>query len=51
MHENPVKHGAAKVAIKYPWCSALWFEQSADNAFQKVVKSFKTDRLNVYDDF
>ena len=51
VHENPVKHGAASVATRYPWCSALWFEQRADNAFQKVVSSFRTDLLNVYDDF
>jgi len=51
VNQNPVHHGVAKVAEGYPWCSAAWFERTADPAFQKVVRSFNTDRLNVRDDF
>ena len=51
VHYNPLHHGVVKVASQYPWCSASWFERVAEPAFQKVVKSFKTDQLNVYDDF
>jgi len=51
VHNNPVHHGVVKVATEYRWCSAAWFEREADPAFQEVVKSFKTDRVNVPDDF
>jgi putative transposase len=48
---NPVKHGLVRVANQYPWCSAAWFEREATPAFQKTVASFKTDRINVTDDY
>jgi len=51
VHQNPVKHGIVQVARKYPWCSAGWFEQKTDAAFVKVISSFKTDKVTVYDDF
>ena len=51
VHQNPVKHGIAKNASDYQWCSACWFEQTANSAFKKTVESFKVDKLNVYDDF
>ena len=51
IHYNPLHHGVVKVASQYPWCSANWFERVADPAFQKVVDSFRTDQLNVHDDF
>ena len=50
-HENAVHHRIVANAEQYPWCSASWFAQTASPAFTKVVKSFKIDRLNVYDDF
>ncbi len=49
--QNPVRHRAASAAEDYPWCSAAWFERTADPTVYKTVKSFKTDRVNVYDDF
>jgi putative transposase len=39
------------VAANYRWCSAAWFERNAPQAFFKTVKSFKVDRLKVYDEF
>ena len=51
VHDNPVKHGLVRVAEEYPWCSAAWFARTATPAFRKTVASFKTDRLNVMDDF
>ena len=51
VHNNPVKHGIVSVARSYPWCSAGWFERTADKSFFTVVTSFKTDRVNVTDDF
>ena len=50
-HQNPVKHGLVPVANQYPWCSARWFERSATPAQFKTIYRFKTDQLNVPDDF
>jgi putative transposase len=51
VHHNPVHHGVALNAGDYEWCSAAWFARTAKPAFVKTVASFKTDRLNVLDDF
>lgn len=51
VHTNAVKHGLVKNAKDYPWCSAAWFEREGDPAFVEMVRSFKTDRVNVIDDF
>ena len=51
VHRNPVKHGLVKDAIAYPWCSASWFLNNADRPFYETVMSFKTDKVNVIDDF
>jgi putative transposase len=50
-HQNPVKHGLVSVANQYPWCSAAWFERTATSAQIKSIYSFKTDKLQVPDDF
>jgi putative transposase len=51
VHNNPVKHGLVKVASHYPFCSAGWFEVNAKPPFVNQIRSFKTDKVNVYDDF
>jgi putative transposase len=51
VHNNPVKHGLVRCADQYPWCSAEWFSQRAEAPFFKTVMSFKTDSVNIYDDF
>ena len=51
VNENPVKHGLVDVAVGYPWCSAGWFERTAPESFRKSVARFKTDRVNVEDDY
>ena len=51
VHQNPVKHGIVAFANQYPWCSAAWFESNARQSFVKSVHSFKTDQVNVPDDF
>jgi len=51
VHRNAVKHGLVAVANQYPWCSAAWFERTASPAQVKTIYSFKTDKVNVYDDF
>jgi len=51
VHENAVKHGLVAVANQYRWCSAAWFERTASPAQVKTIYSFKTDKVNVPDDF
>jgi putative transposase len=51
VHQNPVKHGLVPVANQYPWCSAAWFERTASPAQVKSIYRFKTDKMNVQDDF
>ena len=51
VHNNAVHHGLVQVADNYRWCSARWFETNSREGFVKTVYSFKTDRLNVPDDF
>lgn len=51
VHKNPVKHGLVDNAEDYPYCGAKWFAENANRPFYETVMSFKTDRVNVYDDF
>jgi putative transposase len=51
VHQNAVKHGLVTLANQYPWCSAPWFESNARCGFVKSVYSFKTNHINVPDDF
>jgi putative transposase len=51
VHQNPVKHGLVQLANQYRWCSAAWFERSATPAQVRTIYSFKTDKVNVPDDF
>jgi putative transposase len=51
VHRNPVRHGVAKIAENYPWCSAGWFARLAEPSFRKTIDSYPIDRLNVRDDF
>jgi putative transposase len=51
VHRNAVKHGLVKDAVEYPWCSASWFEQEANPATRKTIQAFKTDQLQVPDEY
>jgi putative transposase len=51
VHQNAVRHGLVKVPSQYPWCSAGWFERRASHSFYQTVSAFRTDTLNVPDDF
>lgn len=51
VHQNPVRHGLVSVANQYRWCSAAWFERVATPAMVQTIYSFKTDRVEVEDDF
>ena len=51
VHQNPVHHGVALRAENYRWCSAGWFDRTADAAFRKTIQGFGTDRIRVLDGF
>ena len=51
VHQNAAHHGVVNSAANYPWCSADWFERSSRPAFRRMVEQFKTDRVEVLDDF
>ena len=51
IHYNPARHGVSGVAENYKWCPASWFARNATPAFLATVKEFKTDQLEVPDDF
>jgi putative transposase len=51
VHQNAVHHGLVPVANQYAWCSAAWFERTATPAQVKTIYSFKTDKLNVFDEW
>ncbi len=51
VHQNAVKHGLVPIANQYRWCSAAWLERTARPAQVRTIYGFKTDKLNVADDF
>ena len=51
IHHNPAHHGVVEKAENYPWCSMAWFAQNASPAFVTTVNNFKTDKLEIQDDF
>jgi len=51
VQENAVKHGLVPVATQYRWCSASWFERTAEPAVRKRLESYQTDLLQIEDDF
>jgi putative transposase len=51
VHQNAVKHGLVYVANQYAWCSAAWFERTASLSAVKTIYSFKTDKLNIHDEY
>ena len=51
VHNNASHHGLVTNSTEYPWCSAAWFDQNGASGFKRLVNSFKTDRLKVFDDY
>ena len=51
IHQNPIHHGITDDASSYEWCSQSWLEQQASRSFVNTLARFKTDRVNVYDEF
>lgn len=51
VHHNPAHHGLTENSSEYRWCSAQWFSENAPSALVKTVANYKTDKLEVADDF
>ncbi len=51
VHRNAERHGLAKSAADYPFCSAAWFEKRSEQAWYRTVMSFDVSRVNAPDDF
>ena len=51
VHQNAVKHGVVRVANQYRWCSAAWFERVVTPAMVQTIYSFRTEEVQVHDDF
>ena len=51
VHQNAVRHGLVPVANQYPWCSAAWFERTASPATVRSIYRFKTENLDIVDDY
>ena len=51
VHNNPVHHQIVPHAKNYEWCSAGWFNANAPSSFTKMIESFKTDKLEIFDEF
>jgi putative transposase len=51
IHQNPVHHGIVDRAENYRWSSLRVFEDRVGTALAKTVRSFRTDSLNVVDDY
>jgi putative transposase len=51
VHENAVHHRVVARAANYPWCSAAWFERTANPAFRKTILGFPCNRITIPDTF
>ena len=51
VNQNPVHHHLVPEASLYRWCSAAGFETNAPKSFVESVARFKTDKLDIWDDF
>jgi putative transposase len=51
VHDNAVRHGLVRVATEYEWCSAGWFNRTADPEFRQMILEFPYERVTVKDDF
>jgi putative transposase len=51
VHQNPVHHGIIDNAANYRWCSQSWLEHNSSRSFVNTLARFKTDKINVLDDF
>jgi REP-associated tyrosine transposase len=51
VHTNAVRHGLTQQPEQYEWCSAGWFERTAERPFYRTVMQIRSDRVKILDDF
>ena len=51
VHTNPVRHGLVHKAEDYAWCSAAWFARKAPRPLYTTIMAFRSDRINIPDDY
>ncbi len=51
VNTNPVHHGICDNAEMYEWCSASWLKHNASPAMYNTIMNFKSDQININDDF
>ena len=47
VHRNAVHHELVAVANQYPWCSAAWFERTAQPSQVRSIYRFKSEAVRV----
>jgi len=51
IHNNAVRHGLVTTASDYPFCSARLFETRMSSGFLRRLKSYRCQRVEIYDPF
>src|SRR5207248_1230508 len=51
VNNNPAWHGLVWTPELYPYCSAAWFHANADPGYYRNVCSYKSDKLEIADDY
>jgi putative transposase len=51
VHQNAIHHGLVSLARDYPWCSAAWFERTANTGLYRTIASFTGKGVKVRDDY
>jgi hypothetical protein len=51
VHVNPVKHGLARCAVDYPFCSYRWFVEQGNDTLKQQVFDQPVDQVKIMDDF
>jgi REP-associated tyrosine transposase len=51
VHSNAVKHGLVRRPEQYEWCSAGWFQRTAERSFCETVMRIRSEGIRIRDDF
>ncbi|HTV59967.1 MAG TPA: hypothetical protein VMJ93_13945 [Verrucomicrobiae bacterium] len=51
VHTNAVRHGLVREPAQYEWCSAGWFERTAEKPFHQTVMRMRSEGVSIQDDF
>ncbi|MFZ0213038.1 MAG: transposase [Candidatus Acidiferrales bacterium] len=51
VHSNAVRHGLVRGPERYEWCSAGWFQRTAERSFYETVMRMRSEGIRIKDDF